>query len=153
MSVEPAARHVPASVGSGPEMRSMKNRRVFLVALLILAVGNQFCGHCENETLADVQSHGPSRAQAQLFMRRCGSVEGWVVKVSSAQLKEREVFMGRMPPPTSVEDAKDEVTIRWGKEDTLFIRGPRWIETMSSAKNYGSIKIRYEATESPYPKR
>lgn len=136
---------VPARI---PTVMSMK--RVARVFVLLLIVTLCQCSHCVDETLTAIQS--PGRAfKAELELRRCGSVEGWSVSLSGQRLPKRQVFMARMPPPTSVEDIRNGVSIQWEGPSTLVIKAPAWVRLMAAEKQYGSISLKYELNPIAYP--
>lgn len=86
-----------------------------------------------------------------MSIRKCGSVEGWVVAVSAGGGEEREVFQARMPHPISVDDAKDVVRIRWEGNDALVIEAPQWAESLERSDAVGSVAVRYVTSDVAYP--
>ena len=115
-------------------------------------IGFTFCGsHCIDRTIDSVKSPDGSM-QAELQTRRCGSVEGWAVWVSGKGTARHQVFMGRMPPPTALEDAKGAVTMTWVAPSTLIIRAASWVQPLTAETAHGTVAVKYEVKAMPYPR-
>src|SRR5437867_9941952 len=126
------------------------NRTLGTFLLLSLFVSSH-CSHCVEETINDLRSPGDS-IRSVLKVRRCGTAEGWAVVLSGKGLAEQEVSTAKMPPPTSVVDVKNGVSIRWSCPSTLLISAPTWVKPMRMDKRYESVTIRYEANRVAYPR-
>jgi len=122
--------------------------RTFAASLLVISC---HCSHCVDKTLVDIKS-SDGAYRSELELRHCGGTEGWAVWMSGKALPRRQVFVGKMPPPTSVTDIENGVSIRWTGPSSLEIRAPSWIKPFVIEKRYGDVSISYEVNPIPYPK-
>ena len=123
------------------------------VVLLVAVLGSLVsgCSTCRNTFVSSAAEASPGDGVITLSTRECGSVEGWIVKLSVAGLGDQEIFRGVMPPPTSVSDVRDAVTVRWREGRQIVIATPKWILTTLVKHELGPIKITYESNDVPYP--
>jgi hypothetical protein len=127
----------------------MMKLALFAISCTIVVAAR--CSTCASDIVQPALSSPDGASSAIVVTRRCGSAEGWVVKITSRDFGEREVFLAEMPDPVSVVAVPQAVRVQWATASHLVIEAPKWILAHRADKSHGNISITYSPNSVPYP--